>query len=317
MAENNTQMVEQQQTAEAALINKKNTITSSVLKRIASLEHDGGINIPKGFSAGNQINLAMLKLSQMKDAKGRPVLSYVSGPSVANALLNMCILGLSLEKGQCAFIPYGDELQFQVEYHGKVALAKRLGGAGEPQAQVIYEGDIFEYNINPLTGKKVIVKHEQKLQNIANDKIVGAWCIIPYANHPEIEPKVEIMTMAEIRQSWMQGATKGQSPAHRNFAAEMVKKTIIARACKLFISTSDDAGIYDTYAKDNDVDIQEPQDGKTPTSAMEAVFEGIQEPSRKQVEQPHAEKVNEPTAAASEAQEENSEQMMNDDFFNA
>lgn len=313
MADNNTQMVEQ--TAEAALIAKKNTITSSVLKRIASLEHDGGINIPKGFSAGNQINLAMLKLSQMKDVKGRPVLSYVSGPSVANALLNMCILGLSLEKGQCAFIPYGDELQFQVEYHGKVALAKRLGGAGEPQAQVIYEGDVFEYKINPLTGKKVVIKHEQKLENISNDKIVGAWCIIPYANHPELEPKVEIMTMAEIMQSWMQGATKGNSPAHRNFKQEMVKKTIIARACKLFISTSDDGGIYETYSHDTDtVDVQEQE---KVTSPVEAVFEGISEPSRKQVEQPHAEKANEPTVAASEAREENPEQMMNDDFFNA
>lgn len=315
MAENNTQMVEQQQTAEAALITKKNTITASVLKRIADMEKNGGINVPKNFSASNQINLAMLKLTQMKDTNGRLVLSYVTGASVANALLNMCILGLSLEKGQCAFIPYGNELQFQVEYHGKVALAKRLGGAGEPQAQVIYEGDVFEYNINPMTGKKVVIKHEQKLENISNDKIVGAWCIVPYANHPEIEPKVEIMTMAEITQSWMQGATKGNSPAHRNFKQEMVKKTIIARACKLFISTSDDAGIYDTYSGGgSDVDVQEQE---KVTSPVEAVFEGISEPSRKQLEQPHAEKVNEPVAAASEPQDENPAMAMNDDFFNA
>jgi len=224
-------------------ITYKNQLTTSVLNKISALQK-GGIKIPAGFSAQNQIYLAFLKLTAMTARDGRsPMLSAVKPQSVANALLTMCIKGLSLEKGQCAFIQYGDELQFQEEYHGKIALAKRCG-AGDPQAQVIYEGDAFEYIIDPATGKKQILKHEQKLGNIDPTKIVGAWCIVPYADGQH-EPKVEIMTMAEIRQSWMQGATKGQSPAHKNFPGEMAKKTVISRACKLFYSTSDDAGIYE------------------------------------------------------------------------
>ena len=179
----------------------------------------------------------------------------------------MCIKGLSLEKGQCAFIQYGNEVQFQEEYYGKIALAKRCG-AGDPQVQVIYEDDIFEYCINPTTGKKSVIKHEQKLQNIDNAKIIGAWCVMPCGDDSQ-EPKVEIMTMAEIRQSWMRGATKGQSPAHRDFPQEMAKKTVIGRACKLFYSTSDDAGIYE------DADVKE----ETTSSGFEVNISNLPEPS--------------------------------------
>lgn len=223
-------------------ISYKNQLTNSVLNKISDLQK-GGIQCPAGYSAQNQIYLAFLKLTSMTTREGKPLLSVVKPQSVANALLTMCIKGLSLEKGQCAFIQYGDEIQFQEEYHGKIALAKRCG-AGDPQAQVIYEDDIFEFDIDPFTGKKSVLKHQQKLENIDNAKIIGAWCVVPYADGSK-EPKVEIMTIAEIRQSWMQGATKGQSPAHRNFPQEMAKKTVISRACKLFYSTSDDAGIYE------------------------------------------------------------------------
>lgn len=223
-------------------ITYKNQLTTSVLNRIGQLAK-GGITVPPGYKADNQIYLAFLKLSSMETRDHRPLLSAVTPQSVANAMLTMCIQGLSLEKNQVAFIQYGNEVQYQIQYQGRIALAKRYG-AGDPQAQVIYEGDDFEYEINPATGKKRIVKHLQKLENIDKSKIVGAWCLIPYADGKQ-DPKVEVMTMAEIKQSWLQGATKGESPAHRNFPAEMCKKTVISKACKLFISGSDDTGIYD------------------------------------------------------------------------
>ena len=230
--------------ASAGFIEYKNRLTSSVLNKIGELRK-GGITVPAGYSADNQIYLAFLKLTSMTAKNGQPMLSQVTPQSVANALLTMCIKGLSMEKGQCTFIQYGNEVQLQQEYHGTIALAKRYG-AGDPQAQVVYEDDVFEYEIDPKTGKKRVIKHEQKLANISKDKIVGAWCLVPYADHPDWEPKVEVMTFEEIKQSWLQGPTKGQSPAHRNFPQEMAKKTVIGRACKLFVSTSDDAGVYET-----------------------------------------------------------------------
>ena len=218
--------------------NYKKNLTEKVLARITGLAKNG-ISLPTGFKAENEIRLAFLQLATMETRDRRPLLSAVTPASVANAMLEMCIKGLSLYKKQCAFIQYGDTVTLQPEYHGNIAMAKRYG-AGDPQAQVIYADDEFEYEINPATGKKRVLKHVQKLANIDKSKIVGAWALVPYANDPTADPKVEVMTMAEIKQSWMQGATKGESPAHRNFPAEMCKKTVINKAIKLFISTGED-----------------------------------------------------------------------------
>lgn len=252
----------------------KNRITDAVMNKIADLQAHGGVTVPKGYSATNQIYLAFLKLSAMEDPKTHQlILPMVTPQSVANTLLTMCIKGLSLDKNQCAFIKRGQELTLQVQYQGNAMMAKRYG-ADDPQAQVIYKGDEFEFEINPRTGKKVVKKHVQKLENIDNSKngenILGAWCLVPYRDHPEKDPKVEIMTMAEIRQAWLQGATRGESPAHKNFPQEMAKRTVINRACKLFIQTSEDGGVYADY-EEPEWQAQR-QEGET---APSATFEGL------------------------------------------
>ncbi|MBQ3812864.1 MAG: recombinase RecT [Bacteroidales bacterium] len=303
MSQNNNQaqgaVVPANKKAELAFIEYKNRVTTSVLNKIGELRK-GGITVPVGYAADNQIYLAFLKLTGMTAKDGKtPLLSAVTAQSVANSLLTMCIKGLSLEKGQCAFIQYGNELQLQQEYHGTIALAKRYG-AGDPQAQVVYEDDVFEYEINPKTGKKVVTKHEQKLANINKDKIIGAWCLVPYEGHPEKDPKIEVMTFDEIKQAWMQGPTKGQSPAHRNFPGEMCKKTVIGRACKLFISTSDDAGVYENTQppewQETRVD-----DGEQRANAQDAVFTELPgEAPAPEVVKAGAEMVGEATGEVSE-----------------
>jgi recombination protein RecT len=39
------------------------------------------------------------------------------------------------------------------------------------------------------------------------------------------------------------GKAKGQSPAHKNFPDQMAKKTVLSRAVKLIIDTSDDSAL--------------------------------------------------------------------------
>lgn len=57
------------------------------------------------------------------------------------------------------------------------------------------------------------------------------------------------MTIQQIKQAWMQGAMKGQSGAHKNFTDQMAKKTVISRALKLYISSSDDEYLLDNEAE--------------------------------------------------------------------
>jgi recombination protein RecT len=115
---------------------------------------------------------------------------------------------------------------------------------------IIYEGDEFKYSVNPIGGTKAIISHVQKFENIDDNKIRGAYATLTLADGTTY---VEIMSMAQIRQAWAQGAIKGQSPAHKNFPGEMAKKTVLARACKLFISTSDDGALFeDNVMSDRD-----------------------------------------------------------------
>lgn len=240
--------------AELTVIANKNkqTIENSVTHRLDAMRKSGGIALPKGYNAGNELTLALLELSEMKDqTTGQPILAVVEPTSVAQSLFRMCVLGVSLSRKQCAFIKYGNRLNFQLEYHGRLALAKRFGGAGEPRAQVIYADDEFEYMIDTRTGNKVVTTHIQKLGNIDNTKIIGAWALVPYADDPDRQPYIEVMSMDEIRTAWKQGATKGGSPAHVNFTQEMVKKTVLGRACKLFITASNDSGMYEYYTDNN------------------------------------------------------------------
>lgn len=215
-------------------------ITESVLARVNQFQALGELRIPENYSPENALKSAYLILTDMVDSQNRPVLQSCTQESIANALLNMVVQGLSPMKKQGAFIAYNGKLSWQTEYHGNIALAKRYGGVKEVSANVIYEGDTFEYTINPKNGRKIIVRHEQNFENIDNNKLKGAYATLILDDDSVF---VEIMNMHQIRLSWAQGAAKGNSPAHRNFPDEMAKKTVISRACKLFISTSDDSSI--------------------------------------------------------------------------
>jgi len=217
----------------------------AILKQVGDLQEAGALQIPENYAIGNQLKLAWLRLLETQDRDKRPVLETCTRESICNALLEMVIQGLSVAKKQVDFIAYGNKLTLQREYHGTIALAMRVGGVKEvPTGAVVYEKDDFEFLINPKTGRREIVKHNQKLANIDNDKIVAAYAVIPLTNG---HTHVEIMTMQQIRQAWMQGATKGQSPAHKNFPDQMAIKTVIGRGCKLFISSSSDAGLTEGH----------------------------------------------------------------------
>lgn len=236
----------------SSAIQKYANVSEQVLAKIEQFQADGGLTLPKNYSVENHMKSAWLVLQSTVDRNGKPALAICTKDSIANALFDMVLQGLSVSKKQGYFIVYGDKLEFQRSYFGTIALAKRAGGiVGEPVANVIYEGDEFIYQIDPKNGRISIVKHDQKIENIDNTKIKGAYALVTY---PDGSTQCTIMSMAQIRAAWGQGATKGNSPAHKNFAEEMAKKTVIGRACKAIINSSDDAWLYDGKEDDTDGD---------------------------------------------------------------
>lgn len=237
---------------EKTSIQKFENISEQVLSRIEQFQKDGSMILPKNYSVENHMKSAWLALQEVEDKEHHKALQICTKESIANSLLDMVLQGLSVSKNQGYFIVYGNKLVFKRSYFGTIALAKRAGGmVSEPVANVIYEGDDFQYEIDPKTAKVSIIKHSQKLENIDNSKIKGAYALVTLADGTT---QVTIMSMQQIRAAWGQGATKGNSPAHKNFAEEMAKKTVIGRACKVIINSSDDAWLYDGKEDDADSD---------------------------------------------------------------
>lgn len=229
--------------------------SDTVMKRIKQFEEEGALRLPQNYSAENALKSAWLVLLETKDRNDKPVLDVCTKESIANALLDMVVNGLSVSKKQGYFIAHGNHLTFMRSYFGTIALAKRVGGiTEEPIANVVYKDDIFEYIIEPGTGRKKIITHEQKIGNIKLTEIVGAYAYIVKGDKID----VEIMTMEQIRKAWEQGPMKGKSGAHNNFTDQMCGKTVINRGCKVAINSSDDAWLYenkkDEFDADNEID---------------------------------------------------------------
>ena len=151
-------------------------ITDSVLRKVNQLEQSKTIKMPAGYNPGNALKAAWLKLQTVVDKNKKPALEVCTRVSIANSLFDMCIQGLTPAKNQCYFIVRGNELTLMRSYFGTAAVLKRLNGVEDVFAQVVYKGDVFEYIIDG--GNIVVTKHEQKLENINTDNIVGAYCVI-------------------------------------------------------------------------------------------------------------------------------------------
>lgn len=216
---------------------QEKNISDAVLTRVKEMQSVGDIAFPKNYNYSNALKSAQLILAETVDRNKVPVLQSCSKESVCNALLDMVIQGLSPAKKQCYFVPFNGKLQLMKSYLGNIAATKRLKDVKDVFANVIYEGDVFEYKLNLNTGLIEIEKHEQKFENIGN-KILGAYAVVVRENQNNY---VEVMNIEQIKNAWNQGAAKGNSQAHKNFAEEMAKKTVINRACKRFVNTSDDS----------------------------------------------------------------------------
>ncbi|MEC0935454.1 recombinase RecT [Bacillus atrophaeus] len=208
-------------------------ITDDVNKSLTRLQDDGLV-LPSNYNASNALKSAFFKLQEVRDKNGKPALEVCSRESIANSLLDMVVQGLSPAKTQCYFIVYGNQLQLNRSYFGTQAVLKRLTNVKDIWANVIFEGDVFDYEIDG--GREKLLKHESKFQNRDKD-ILGAYAVIKTIEDVEI---LTVMTRKEIETSWSQAKTKS---VQNKFPQEMAKRTVINRAAKSFINTSDDSDL--------------------------------------------------------------------------
>lgn len=269
------------------LIKMQKGITEAVGKRIKTLE-DEGLALPEQYSAKNALSSAFFTLQKVYG------IEKATQESIANALLDMVTQGLSPAKTQCYFIVYGNELQMQRSYFGTVAALKRLSNVDKVKAEVIHEGDVFEIGSNEDM-EMIVTKFEPKFENM-NKPIIGAFAMIKLASG---EINYTVMTKEEIDKSWQQSRNKNNK-VQQNFGQEMAKRTVLNRAAKMFINTSDDSDLLTgaiNNTTENEFEREEPKEIQAQEKqADDLIKKAIQKPEETNKQEPVEESKEKPDA---------------------
>src|SRR5690554_210800 len=93
-------------------------IVDKVQGQIKQFESKGELTFPQNYNVENALKAAWLKLQGTVNKNGAPVLESCTQDSIANALMDMAVQGLTPAKDQGYFIAYGRQLVFQRSYFG-------------------------------------------------------------------------------------------------------------------------------------------------------------------------------------------------------
>ncbi|MBQ0073153.1 MAG: recombinase RecT [Prevotella sp.] len=203
-----------------------------VLSRIDDMSKVG-LCLPEGYNVTNAVKASLLTLQEVKDKDGKPALDVCTTASIQSALFEMCLRGLSVADKSCYMVVRGNKLCMTPSYFGRVKEARRIYPQWNPRAVVVREGDEFLFEVDPATGEKKLVKHEQKLENLDND-FVGAYLYAPTLDGSHNE--LHIMTKRQILAAWSKSSSKTQS-VHKQFEERMVQKTIINSVCNMLVNS--------------------------------------------------------------------------------
>ena len=86
-----------------------------------------GLTFPADYNYQNELMGAYLILKETIDSNKKPVLTSCSQVSIANTLMDMVTLGVSMQKKQCYPVAYGGKLQCQISVYGNTCIARRYG----------------------------------------------------------------------------------------------------------------------------------------------------------------------------------------------
>ena len=224
-------------TAEVAGKRSDENIAELVQNKIEKMQESGEIHFPANYSVSNAIRSAWLQIQETKDLNDRPALEVCTRESVANALLNTVIQGLSPSKKQVYYIVYKNQLLAQRSYFGTISVTKRIPLVKDVWADVVYDGDVFQTKKH--RGGWKILEYESSPEQMDPGKIKYAYAVIEREGEQDF---TEIMTWDQIQKSWAKSRSKNQN-VHKEFPDQMAKRTVINRACKMFFNTCDDSDL--------------------------------------------------------------------------
>jgi recombination protein RecT len=153
--------------------------------------------------------------------------------SVINAVTNVAAIGISLNpaKRQAYLVPRDGRICLDISYMGLLDLAIQSGSIMWGQAELVHESDRFE-----LQGFDKPPVHNRNPFATDRGSLVGAYVVVKTRDGDYLTTAMAIKDIFDIRdrsQSWK----SGQRGPWKTDEGEMVKKTVIKRAYKLWPKT--------------------------------------------------------------------------------
>lgn len=244
-----------------------------------------GLDLPENYSYSNALTEAFLNIQNVQSRNKVPALNCCTPNSIIKSLMDMVVQGLSPAKNQCYFIVYGNELQMRRSVYGTVAALKRLDNIKDVDAQVIYEGDKVATAVDKH-GHLILDTRNTNLDWMNQDnKMLGAYAVVTTSDDVD---HLTIMTEKQIKVSWSQSNTH---KVQDKFGSEMAKRTVLNRAAKMYVNTSDDSGlisgaINDTVATEQGSEERRDVTPQKQEDQTQAIIDTIGKSKPKQEEKP-------------------------------
>lgn len=187
-----------------------------------------------GYNVNVEAESAMMNIMNVTDKNNRYALESCTRESIYSAVRDMAIQGLSVTKSQCYFIAHANKLKFRRSYFGTQTVFNRNFPYLRAIANVLFEGDEFEYFYDDVYGFEYIDNIKPKAENRDNPIKLAFGSIIDIRTKERVYGCV--MTAKEIKTAWSHGQTQ---KVQNEFPQEMAKRTLLNRMLKNYINTSD------------------------------------------------------------------------------
>lgn len=176
--------------------------------------------LPRHLSADRMLRIAMTSVRRT------PALLACTPQSLVGAVIQAAQLGLEPDGvlGHAYLVPYKDTCQLIVGYKGYIDLARRSGQISTIYARVVYAKDQFDYSF----GLNETLEHIPS-RDPQQSEIVFAYAVIKMKDGGI---QFDVMNRREIDAIRERSASKDSGPWVTDFA-EMAKKTVLRRVCKM------------------------------------------------------------------------------------
>lgn len=211
------------------------------------------------------LNMARFAQNCVALLNEHPELTKYNPAQLKAGLLKGAYLGLDFYGKECYLVPFGNQLQFSIDYRGAKKLAKRFSirPVKDIGAHVVREGDDFQMDV--VDGQTTFTFKPKPFNNGA---IIGAFAYVQYTDGGVT---VDQMSKAEIDITRSKSRAKN-AMAWSDFYSEMAKKTVIHRLCK-HIELDMNARQRELWGDDMAIDTQ-PQKPVVENPFMGDVVEG-------------------------------------------